>query len=53
MSFVDRIVVDTDIWIGAALWPASVPAQSIVVAPVRYQVLLFSLIPILQMAMVP
>ena len=38
MSFVERIVVDTGIWISAALRPASVPAQAVALALARYEV---------------
>lgn len=38
MSFVERIVVDTGIWISAALRPTSLPAQAIALALSRYEV---------------
>jgi hypothetical protein len=38
MSFVERVVVDTGIWISAALRPASVPAQAVALALARYEV---------------
>lgn len=38
MSFVERIVVDTGIWISAALRPTSVPAQAVALALARYEV---------------
>lgn len=38
MSFVERIVVDTGIWISAALRPISVPAQAVALALARYEV---------------
>lgn len=38
MSFAERIVVDTGIWISAALRPASVPAQAVALALARYEV---------------
>lgn len=38
MSFAERIVVDTGIWVSAALRPASVPAQAVALAFARYEV---------------
>lgn len=38
MSFVERIVIDTGIWISAALRPASLPAQAVAIALARYEV---------------
>ena len=38
MSFAERIVVDTGIWISAALRPDSLPAQAVALAFARYEV---------------
>ncbi|MDG5978334.1 PIN domain DNA-binding protein [Hydrogenophaga taeniospiralis CCUG 15921] len=38
MSFAECIVVDTGIWVSAALRPASLPAQAVALAFARYEV---------------
>lgn len=38
MSFAERIVVDTGIWISAALRPESLPAQAVALAFARFEV---------------
>ncbi len=38
MRFAERVVVDTGIWISAALRPQSLPAQAIALAFARYEI---------------
>lgn len=38
MPFVERLVVDTGIWVSAALRPASLPARAVGLALARYEV---------------
>ncbi|MEX1166128.1 MAG: putative toxin-antitoxin system toxin component, PIN family [Hydrogenophaga sp.] len=38
MSFAERIVIDTGVWISAALMPSSLPAQAVALAWARYEI---------------